>query len=72
MSSTFSERTLYELRQLFSSYVLPEQVVSDNGRQFVSAEFAEFTRLNGINHFRSVPYHPATNGQAERYVQIFS
>ena len=70
VSSNTSERTINELRQLFSSFGLPNQLVSDNGPQFVSTEFLEIFRLNGIKHFRSAPYHPATNGQAERYVQI--
>ena len=26
---------------------------------------------NGILHLTSAPYHPATNGQAERFVQMF-
>lgn len=25
--------------------------------------------MNGVHHKRSAPFHPATNGQAERYVQ---
>ena len=26
---------------------------------------------NGIRHLRSAPYHPATNGLAERFIQTF-
>ena len=36
---------------------------------FVSAEFEKFLLLNGICHVTSVPYHPASNRQAERAVQ---
>lgn len=62
-------RTIDLLRQLFASYGLPEEVVSDNEPQFISTPFADFMRLNGIRHTRSAPYHPATNGAAERLVQ---
>ena len=71
MSSTTASRTVDELRKLFSSYGLPEQIVSDNGPQFVSEEFAAFTKMNGIKHIKSAPYHPSTNGAIERLVQTF-
>ena len=46
-------------------------MVTDNGTQFTSQEFTEFLKLNGIQHYKSAPYHPTTNGEAERYVQTF-
>jgi len=39
--------------------------------QFISEEFVNFTKLNGIKHIKSAPYHPSTNGAAERLVQTF-
>ena len=71
MTSTTASRTVEELRKRFSSYGLPEQLVTNNGPQFVSDEFARFIRLNGIKHIKSAPYHPSTNGAAERLVQTF-
>ena len=71
MSSTTAERTITELRKLFFTHGLPAQVVTDNGPQFTSQEFEVFLKANGIQHYRSAPYHPATNGEAERYVQTF-
>ena len=71
MTSTSTEKTIAVLRNLFASYGLPEQLVSDNGPQFTSAEFSEFMKGNGIKHIRTALYHPASNGEAERFVQVF-
>ena len=46
--------------------VLPEIVVTDNGSNFASKEFEDFLKQNGIRHIRTAPYHPASNGLAER------
>jgi len=50
MSSTTTERTTDKLRLIFATHGLPEEVVSDNGPQFTSIEFAEFMRKNGIKY----------------------
>ena len=69
MSSTTTVKTIAVLRHLFSAYGLPEQIVTDNGPQFISEEFRTFLRRNGVKHIRSAPYHPASNGGVERFVQ---
>ena len=51
-------------------YGLPETIVSDNSPGFSSKEFQKFTTANGIRHIVSPPYHPASNGAAERAVQV--
>ncbi len=71
MRQTKSSDTIDVLRSLFSRYGLPEQVVSDNGPQFTSEEFQSFLRLNQVKHTLCPPYHPASNGLAEKYVQTF-
>ncbi|KAJ8377451.1 hypothetical protein AAFF_G00260090 [Aldrovandia affinis] len=57
------------LRSLFARTGIPEQLVSDNGPQFTANEFQVFLKRNGVRHITSAPYHPATNGLAERFVQ---
>lgn len=71
MSSTSAESTINALRYMFSAYGLPKEVVSDNGPQFVAAEFELFLKNNGIRHIKSAPYHPSSNGEAERAVRTF-
>ncbi|CAB4043809.1 uncharacterized protein K02A2.6-like, partial [Paramuricea clavata] len=71
MPSTTSTQTIDRLQTIFARYGLPAQVVTDNGPQFTSAEFQLFLKTNGIKHITTAPFHPATNGQAERFVQSF-
>ena len=70
-TTTTASRTIEELRELFATHGSPEQLVSDNGPQFITDEFGEFMRSNGIKHIKSALYRPATNGMAERSVQTF-
>ena len=67
--STDSKNAVDVLRRLFAMHGLPRVLVSDNGTGFVSDEFERFLIENGIKHMVSAPYHPASNGQAERMVR---
>ena len=71
MNSTTPTQIITELRQLFAAHGLPTQLVSNNGPQFTSEEFATFRKKNGVKHIRCSPYHPTSNGLAERLVQNF-
>lgn len=71
MPTTTASQTVTVLMRMFSANGLPEQLVTDNGPQFVSEEFASFCRSNGIKHICVSPYHPSSNGLAERLVQTF-
>lgn len=66
-----TKRLLKELRELFARFGVPRQIVSDNGPSFTSKDFKEFCQTNGIQHLCSTPYHPKTNGLAERFVRTF-
>ena len=71
VSCITSSSTIDVLHDLFARFGIPEQIVSDNGAQFVSEEFQAFIRSNGIRRIISAPYHPATNGLVEKAVQTF-
>ena len=58
-------------RMIFATHGLPAKIsiVTDNGPTFISHEFHDFLKECGILHVTSAPYHPATNGLAERGMQ---
>lgn len=60
---------IQKCRRIFTTFGIPEIIVSDNERHFISNEFAQFLRCNDITHKTTAAFHPATNGQAERFVQ---
>ena len=45
-------------------------LVSDNRRTFISETFQKYVRNCGNEYKFTVPFHPATNGQGERFVQM--
>ena len=71
MKSITSTATIEKLREMFATHGLPATLISNNGSNFTSSEFQEFVKRNEIKHIKAAPYHPASNGLAERAVQIF-
>jgi transposase InsO family protein len=45
------------------------RVISDNGPQFIAKDFKEFIRISGMDHVRTSPYYPQSNGKIERWHQ---
>ena len=45
------------LTHIFARFGFPEELVSDNGKQFVSEEFEAFLKLCGRKHIRVSPYY---------------
>ena len=63
-------KTITVLKELFAEHGIPEEIRSDNGPQFASHLFAEFTKDWNIKHSTSSPRNPRSNGQAESAVKI--
>ena len=71
MNSSTATATIEKLRTLFATHGVPVICVSDNGPSFISDEFKTFLSRNGIRQVLVAPYHPSSNGLAERAVQTF-
>lgn len=54
-----SKDTIEKCREIFTTFGLPRVLVSDNGRSFISSEFQNFLKENGIIHKRTAPYNPS-------------
>lgn len=70
-STTTTAKTISILSSVFARFGAPKLLVSDNGPQFTSEKFQAFCNLNCIEHIFTSPYHPMSNGQAERFVDTF-
>ncbi|CAK9295501.1 unnamed protein product [Gordionus sp. m RMFG-2023] len=69
MQNTSADAMIKRLNKWFARFGIPKYSVSDKGPQFLSGEFRRYCDLNNIRHIRSAPYHPKTNGLAERTVR---
>ncbi|XP_058012440.1 uncharacterized protein K02A2.6-like, partial [Ahaetulla prasina] len=69
MRSMTAEAVISVLRHLFVTHGLPDTLVSDNGPQFTATQFEGYLAEEGIRHALSAPFHPASNGLAERFVR---
>ena len=54
------------VNEMFFRFSLPDQILSDQGRQFESAIMDELCKLLQIQKSRTTPYHPQGDGLVER------
>lgn len=67
LRSTSSAALIGKIMQRWISvFGYPEEIITDNGSNFVSAEFKSFCATHGIKKSESSPYHPQTMGIVER------
>ena len=56
-----------ELLGLFTRVGVPEEILSDQGANFMSSLLGEVYQLLHIRRIRTTPYHPQTDGLVERF-----
>ena len=69
LTNTTSHNIIQALKTAFARHGVPETVVSDNGPQYASQEFANFAKKYDFAHITSSPLFPQSNGQAEQTVK---
>ena len=69
MSSITADVTITKCRQTFATHGLPVIVVTDNGPTFISDQFTQFMKSNGVKLRHTSAYHPSSNGLAENAVK---
>jgi hypothetical protein len=69
MQSTTASQVIEKLCKTFAIIGIPATLASDNGPPFCSSEFVNFLKVNGCEAVKTPPYHPESNGMAERTVQ---
>ncbi len=69
LDSTVSKAVIKKLKPHFARYGIPDQVITDNGPQFTSEQFARFAHTYGFEHITTSPHHSQANGQAESAVK---
>ena len=68
LHNTQSSTVIQHTKSIFARYGIPEVVISDNGPQYASQEYEEFTNTRGFCHNTSSSAYPQSNGLAERTV----
>ncbi|XP_064596784.1 uncharacterized protein K02A2.6-like [Liolophura sinensis] len=58
------------MKSIFARHGICEELISDNGSQYTSAEFKRFVAEWSFKHTMNSPYHHQSNGLAEKYVDI--
>jgi hypothetical protein len=70
MPSMDAKSLINMCRKHFSRYGIPQEIVSDSGRQFVSRPFHDFAASLDITLTQSSPHYHQSNGKAESAVKM--
>ena len=69
LKDTLSSTVVKKTKAICSRHGIPGELVSDNGPQFISQEYKQFTSELDILHTTSSAEYPQPNGLAEKAVQ---
>ena len=69
LNDTYAESTILQMKKIFARQGVLEVVISDNGPQFASKEFNEFSESWNFHHYTSSPHNPKGNGTVEAAVK---
>ena len=69
LTTTTSASVISRLKAIFTTFGIPDVLITDNGPQFSAGEFAAFAKNWGFGHHTTNPYKPQENGMAERAVR---
>ena len=64
-----SPEVIKHLKSIMARHGIPQELISDNGPQFISKKFENFSKTWEFDHDTSSPKFASSNGQVERAVQ---
>ncbi|XP_051236276.1 uncharacterized protein LOC127352145 [Dicentrarchus labrax] len=69
LKSVKAKTVAFSLVQFFSRVCFPQEILTDQGTNFMSTLLKQVYQLLGIKSLRTTPYHPQTDGLTERFNQ---
>ena len=70
MRNQTAAETIDLMQRQFARWGIPDEIVTDCGKNFDSAEFSQFCQRKKIKHTKSSPHHHQSNGKSESAVKI--
>ena len=67
LTTVIAPRVTKELIQLFARVGIPEEILTDQGPNFLSSLLEELYCVLQIRRIQTTPYHPQTDGLVERF-----
>ena len=69
LCTTTSQQVVTHLKSQLAHHGIPDRLITDNGPQFSSDAFKQFTKDYCFQHCTASPHYPQSNGIAKRAVQ---